>query len=452
MKRAEIEITGARAELTTVSPDPIRVGAGTAFFVGGRMPAGWAGEGFAVRAVRREFPVEARAMPEERSYDAGELWWTMLTIPGPVERDEPLPDALPDPRGEAAEHPPWGPLVAICMATYEPEPAQLGRQLDSIRDQTHENWICVISDDHSSPDRFAELERQVAGDGRFLVSRSEERLGFLRNFERAVALAPAEAGLIALADQDDRWDGDKLDLMIAELDSTPSALLAYSDVRIADAAGNVLSDTYFFERRNNHTSMASMLVTNNVTGAASLFRRELLETALPFPPGSTGQELYHDHWLALCALAQGPLVYVDRPTHDYTRHDASVTLTEADGHWVAPPRGRLGAARMRARRFGRRLRLASRSPGWRSAYTGRYLLIRQLGTILLLRLGRDGIAPQHLRDIDRLMAAETSPRAALWLLARSFRPWIGRNDTLARERVIFGGILWRKLVGRRARR
>ena len=255
--------------------------------------------------------------------------------------------------------------------------------------------------------------------------------------------------MIALADQDDRWDSDKLDLMIAELDSTPSALLAYSDVRIADAAGNVLSDTYFFERRNNPTSMASMLVTNNVTGAASLFRRELLETALPFPPGGTGQELYHDHWLALCALAQGPLVYVDRPTHDYTRHDASVTLTEADGHWVAPPRGRLGAARMRARRFGRRLRLASRSPGWRSAYTGRYLLIRQLGAILLLRLGRDGIAPQHLRDIDRLMAAETSPRAALWLLARSFRPWIGRNDTLARERVIFGGILWRKLVGRR---
>ena len=154
MKRAEIEITGARAELTTAPPDPIRVGAGTAFFVGGRMPAGWAGEGFAVRAVRREFPVEARAMPEERSYDAGELWWTMLTIPGPVEGDEPLPDPLPDPRAEAAEHPPWGPLVAICMATYEPDSAQLRRQLDSIRSQTHENWICVISDDHSSPDRL----------------------------------------------------------------------------------------------------------------------------------------------------------------------------------------------------------------------------------------------------------------------------------------------------------
>jgi hypothetical protein len=195
--------------------------------------------------------------------------------------------------------------------------------------------------------------------------------------------------------------------------------------------------------------MASMLITNNVTGAASMFRRELLATALPFPPGGTGQELYHDHWLALCALAQAPLAYVDRPTHDYTRHDASVTITDAAGHWVAPPRGRLGALSMRLRRYARRLRLASRSPGWRTGYVGRYLLIRQLGTILLLRLGRERIAPRHLRDIDRLLAAETSPAAAAWLLARSLRPWIGRNDTLARERVVFGGIVWRKLVGRR---
>jgi hypothetical protein len=150
-------------------------------------------------------------------------------------------------------------------------------------------------------------------------------------------------------------------------------------------------------------------------------------------------------------MATAPLTYVDRPTHDYVRHGESVTVSEAEGHWVAPPSGRLGHAAMRARRAARRLRLAARSPGWRSAYLGRYLLIRQLGTILRLRLG-DRILPQHQRDIDRLLAAERSVPAAVWLLARSFRPWIGRNDTLARERVVFGGIVWRKLAGRAERR
>ncbi len=447
MERADIEITGAAAELTMMPPDPIRVGSGTAFFVGGTMPPAWAGERFAVRAAGREFPVEAWAMPEERSYGAGDLWWTMLTVPGDSGGRVP-PGAIAAEPAAARE---TGARIAICMATHNPEPERLRVQLDSIRDQTESSWICVISDDASDPGPFAEIERQTVADARFVVSRSPERLGFLRNFERAITMAPGSADLIALADQDDRWDPDKLEVLETALAAAPESLLAYSDVRIAGGDGTVLSDTYFYERRNNAESMASMLVTNNVTGAASMFRRELLATALPFPPGGTGQELYHDHWLALCAMATAPLAYVDRPTHDYVRHGESVTVSEAEGHWVAPPSGRLGTVAMRARRAARRLRLAARSPGWRSAYFGRYLLIRQLGTILRIRLGEE-ILPRHRRDLDRLLAAEHSPSAALWLLARSFRPWIGRNDTLARERVVFGGIVWRKLAGRAGRR
>jgi glycosyltransferase involved in cell wall biosynthesis len=459
-----------RAELTRRPPEPIRVGAGTAFFLGGSFEGPQAGE-LRLRVGSTERPVDAASMPPERAYGAGALWWSLVEIDGPAEAG-PVPVGLvaagPDGRAEVdlgsielaageegqpdpAPDPPLGPLplIAICMTTHEPEPERLRIQLDSIRAQTRDGWVCVISDDCSSDAAFAELERQVAGDGRFIVSRASERLGFLRNFERAICMAPAAAGLISLADQDDRWHPDKLEVLTAALTAAPESLLAYSDVRIADAAGRVLSETYFFERSNNARSMASMLIVNNVTGPAALFRRELLETALPFPPSGTGQELYHDHWLVLCAMATAPLAWVDRTTHDYVRHDESVTVTDAEGHWVRPPSGRLGRARMRVRRASRRLRLASRSPGWRAAYIGRYLLIRQLAAILELRIGRERILPHHRADIDRLTAAEGSPRAAAWLLARSFRPWIGRNDTLARERAVFGGILWRKLVGRR---
>ena len=306
----------------------------------------------------------------------------------------------------------------------------------------------MISDDCSSPEAFAELERQVAGDPRFVVSRSPERLGFLRNFERAIALA-ARGGRADRPRRPGRPLGSRQarGRSLPRCAPTPRSLLAYSDVRIADADGNVLSDTYFFERRNNAESMASMLITNNVTGAASLFRRELLATALPFPPGGTGQELYHDHWLALCALATGPLdlrrpadprLHAPRRLGDGPRGGGSLGRAAA---------GRLARrCRMRARRFARRLRLASRSPGWRSAYTGRYLLIRQLGD--------DPRAPARPWRMSRRVTGATStacsppstrrrPPAGCW--RRSFRPWIGRNDTLGRERVVFGGILWRKL-------
>src|SRR5204862_1232260 len=86
-----------------------------------------------------------------------------------------------------------GPLVAVCMATYDPPDDLLARQLDSIRAQTHADWVCVISDDASRPERFAALERAVAGDPRFAISRADRRAGFYGNFERALELAPPEA-------------------------------------------------------------------------------------------------------------------------------------------------------------------------------------------------------------------------------------------------------------------
>ena len=99
----------------------------------------------------------------------------------PVEIDPPEPAA--------------GPFVAVCMATFNPPPELFRRQLDSIRAQTHRNWVCVISDDCSSPESFAALEEAVADDPRFVVSRSPERLHFYRNFERALEPGARRRGL-----------------------------------------------------------------------------------------------------------------------------------------------------------------------------------------------------------------------------------------------------------------
>ena len=86
--------------------------------------------------------------------------------------------------------------------------------------------------------------------------------------------------------------------------------------------------------------MASLLVANTVTGAASLFRRELLDLALPFPPRHGTP--YHDHWLAAVALASGRIAYVDRPLYDYVQHrDAAL------GHARANAVGRIHAQRAR---------------------------------------------------------------------------------------------------------
>src|SRR6201999_3967538 len=117
--------------------------------------------------------------------------------------------------------------------------------LDSIREQTHGNWVCLISDDASSPEAFARLEELTRDDPRFVLSRSPERLGFYRNFERALSMAPAEADFVTLCDQDDRWHPVKLERLI---DGIGSAQLVYSDARIVSPAGELVRPSYWTER------------------------------------------------------------------------------------------------------------------------------------------------------------------------------------------------------------
>jgi len=218
-------------------------------------------------------------------------------------------------------------LIAICMGSYNPDPELLARQIESIRDQTDSEWVCVISDDHSDPERFDQLLALTGGDERFTVSRAPSRIGFYRNFERALWLAPPAAGLIALSDQDDVWHPDKLATLRQSLGS---AALVYSDQRLVDERGELLRDTMWRRRANNWTNLASLLIANTVTGAAALFRRDVAEQALPFPD-SPGIE-FHDHWIALTAMTNGELRYVAGPLYDYVQHEAAVLGKVGGGH------------------------------------------------------------------------------------------------------------------------
>lgn len=451
-------------------PATLEVGTGTALRLDGSIDASLLPLR-AIRVVVGEHEREVDGFGLARSKAEGEtiLWWAVVPVSASIAQgaaevrliaDRATGDSVEIALGEvqlevgarpataATATDGSAPLIAVCMATYEPSEEWLRRQLDSIRAQTWSRWICVISDDASSPEAFAVLERAVGDDSRFVVSRSGDRLGFYDNFQRAIRMAPPEAGLIAPCDQDDRWDPDKLEALSATLAGSPGAALAYSDMRIADEHGRILSDTFWYLRRNRYDDIASVLIANTVTGAASMFRRELLDVALPFPPGGT-PEHYHDQWLALCALALGEIAYLDRPTYDYTRHLDSVTIAAAAEFYV-PPNGLRERAALRWRRLSRRLRMAIDGPNWRELYLERILMIRQLVAVLELRAG-ERVSPAKRRSLGLLTAADRSPRAAAWLAARVLRPLVRRNETMARERVLVGSLIWRAIVVRRAR-
>ncbi len=336
-------------------------------------------------------------------------------------------------------------LIAVCMATYEPPLDLFRRQIDSIREQTHENWVCVISDDHSSPQRLEQMREAIGDDERFSLSPGAERLGFYGNFERALALAPEDAAYVAMCDQDDRWYPEKLDALAKKLGGATK--LVYSDMRIVDRTGEIKFDTYWSYRRNNHTNFGSLLIANTVTGAASLFTREVLDYALPFPPRYGAN--YHDHWVAVVAMALGEIAYVDRPLYDYVQHEGAVL-----GHARANGLMRGRALRRDAREGGGgnsgvRAHLGSlRLPrGMRSMYFTHYC-----GTAITAQVAEMRCGPVMGKAKRRTLKwFADSVRATAWLAARSPRRWVGRTETLRREQALLGGLAWRRYAEVRKR-
>ncbi|MCL6441566.1 MAG: glycosyltransferase [Thermoleophilum sp.] len=352
---------------------------------------------------------------------------TVRRVLATVSVDRPCiePAAFPSPHADGRQ-----PLVAIAMATYEPDRELFRAQIESIRAQTHRHWICVISDDRSSPAGLQTIREVIGDDPRFVVSVAPERLRFYRNFERALQLVPSHADFVALADQDDRWRPDKLERLLGAIGSCD---LVYSDQRIVDRSGEEIAPTYWNVRSNDHEDVASLLFANCVTGAASLLRRDLLDVALPFPPRQFAN--FHDHWLALVARLRRGVAYVPDALGDYVQHRSAVL-----GHGNA---NRMPTVVQRVRRLREDPR--QRLHRWRLTYFVDCCRLLTLLAILELRLG-DALSWRDRRQLGRFARAERSPLALAWLALRAVRELRGRPRTLAAELGLLLAYVWRWLV------
>jgi len=225
-----------------------------------------------------------------------------------------------------------GRLVAVCMATYNPAPALFRAQIDSLRAQTHENWVCLIQDDGSSPECWDEIIAATADDPRFRLARNPVNLGFYLNFERCLTRVPPEAAFVAFADQDDVWHLEKLAALIEPLEA--GAMLAFSGMRVVTPDGSVLSNVFWPGRQGRYDHPLPLLTANVVTGCACMFRSELLERALPFP--LAGRYAFHDHWMACCAAGTGTVAYLPRLLNDYVQHGGNTLgYRRAGGRLIA---------------------------------------------------------------------------------------------------------------------
>ena len=209
------------------------------------------------------------------------------------------------------------PLVSIVLCTYNGS-RFLAEQLDSLLAQSYPDIEIVAVDDNSADDTVAILTRYAEQDSRIRVVVNPVNLGFARNFESSFKLS--RGAFIAPCDQDDIWLPEKVSALLVAIEGHA---MAYCDStligEVATASGHRMSQVVPMRSMDDPLPFA---FGNCVSGHAMLFRRALLELAMPVPQG-----FFYDWWLAAVASAKGGVRYCDRSLVLYRQHGNNVTDT-----------------------------------------------------------------------------------------------------------------------------
>ncbi len=226
--------------------------------------------------------------------------------------------------------------ISVALCTYNGE-AFLSEQLASLESQTRPPDELVVCDDRSDDATASVIDgfvRRAPFGVRFL--RNDRRLGIGANFAQAISLCRGD--VIALCDQDDVWEPDKLNRLESCFDENAELLLAFSDLAIVTPDGAPTGDTQWQrlafsrplqEQVNAGDAFEFLLRYNVVTGASTAFRASLRGRVLPIPDG-----FLHDEWLALVAAATGKVRSIDTPLVRYRQHASQAIGPAANRIWT----------------------------------------------------------------------------------------------------------------------
>lgn len=210
--------------------------------------------------------------------------------------------------------------VSVCIATYNGE-KYIKEQVESILCQLNEDDEIIISDDNSTDETIEAINS--INDGRVIIFVNTKGKGYTRNFENA--LEKASGDVIFLSDQDDVWVGNKIAVSLNALEACDFVV---HDAEIVDRDLNVI-DSSVFHFRHVRGGFFPNFVQIKYLGCCMVFKKEVLNKALPFP---NNQKLAtHDSWLTLVAEMYFKVLLIKEPLIRYRRHGNNVSLGGANG-------------------------------------------------------------------------------------------------------------------------
>jgi len=208
-------------------------------------------------------------------------------------------------------------VVSVIMCTYNGA-LYVKEQLDSILAQTYPSLEVIIADDASTDDTWPILQAYLQKDNRIKIFRNETNVGFNVNFSQACEKASGD--FIAIADQDDIWEPQKIAVLVEAIKESREIMLVHCISARFEEKGKPHLRSLRLLNYFNGNDVRYFMLSNYVSGHNMLFRKELLKASLPFPPN-----MYYDWWLVVYACVLGRVKAVEKILVWHRMHQQNAT-------------------------------------------------------------------------------------------------------------------------------
>jgi glycosyltransferase involved in cell wall biosynthesis len=226
----------------------------------------------------------------------------------------------------------------VLLSTYNGE-AYLPELLDSVLGQDHEELELHVRDDGSEDGTWRILASYAANHPNVEIE-AGVNLGVIQSFRALVDRPLGSVDYIALCDQDDIWDRDKISAALEILcrQDADVPLLYFGRTRLVDLSGGTVGLAPLPKRG---PAFPNSLIENIVTGCTAVVNRRGVKL---LRMSCWGHALMHDWWAYQVISGCGTVVYDPNPRIGYRQHGQNVVgAATGVSQWVS-----------RLRRFPRR--------------------------------------------------------------------------------------------------
>ena len=186
----------------------------------------------------------------------------------------------------------------------------LKEQLDSLINQTYPIYELIIQDDGSTDSTVSILEEYVRRYDFIHLYQNESQKGINKNFYSAISRAKGE--YIAISDQDDIWEPDKIEFQVNTIGDKWLS---------CGMSKHFLPDKpVYFNNCIPNGSIERLIYVNTLApGHTMLLKKEMV----PFIPQKS--TIMYDHIILIVAVSHNMISFLNKVLVNYRVHDKSAT-------------------------------------------------------------------------------------------------------------------------------